>query len=248
MHRCFVPPELVHDSFIELPEGEARHLSQVLRLVVGDQVMALDGVGHRYQCVVAAIEKRRARLQIQQTESVPLQSGEVHLVQALLKNKALDQVLAKAVELGVSQLTLVDTQHSVAKISRAEQGRKAEGWRETLIEAAKQSGNPWLPRLQGPVSLREWLDGQPEAELKLVASLCPNSVHLRRITEAFTASQRRLPQTAVIVIGPEGDFSPSELDQLEAAGFRPITLGHTVLRAETAATVAAAVLRHEMSP
>jgi 16S rRNA (uracil1498-N3)-methyltransferase len=166
----------------------------------------------------------------------------VVLLQALLKGKALETVLEKSVELGVEQLVLLETDHCVAQVPPAEAARKRSVWTQTLIEAAKQSRNPWLPELLGPMSLaqafQQWSDSS--AARLFVASLEPGVPTLSRVlhsTETPTLFRR-----LAVAIGPEGDFSPSELANFRSAGAVPISLGSLILRAETAAIAAVAIL------
>jgi 16S rRNA (uracil1498-N3)-methyltransferase len=204
-------------------------------------------LGGVFETSVATVEKRRVTVAIQSHRAIAAPAWQIHLAIGMLKNKALDQVLSKAVEIGVTSLTLLDSVHSVSRIDPDEISRKTEGWRDSLIEAAKQCGNPWLPSLVGPTTVSDFLRSKPEVDLLLAAVLRPGAVGLKAVATEFAASYGRSPRTALVTIGPEGDFSSAEIEALLVAGFRPITMGSNVLRAETAATVAAAVLRHELS-
>jgi 16S rRNA (uracil1498-N3)-methyltransferase len=175
-------------------------------------------------------------------QTVARPNSGVVLLQALLKGKALETVLEKSVELGVEQLVLLETDHCVAQVPPAEAARKRSVWTQTLIEAAKQSRNPWLPELLGPMSLaqafQQWSDSS--AARLFVASLEPGVPTLGRVlhsTETPTLFRR-----LAVAIGPEGDFSPSELANFRSAGAVPISLGSLILRAETAAIAAVAIL------
>jgi 16S rRNA (uracil1498-N3)-methyltransferase len=160
----------------------------------------------------------------------------------VLKGKALDTLLEKSVELGVEQLVLLDTERCVARVPASEVDRKRTMWTQTLIEAAKQSRNAWLPELLGPLSLADALAHQtpPDKTQLWVASLEPGVPPLGQVLKSHSKStaDRRL----AIAIGPEGDFSPGELDQFRAFGAQPVSLGPLILRAETAAIAAAAIL------
>lgn len=247
MHRCFIDPSSVHGGQIELSEDEARHAAQVLRLAVGSPITALDGTGRVYSGVFTSISKRGATARIDSVQTKARPPWQVHLAQAALKSKALDQVLAKAVELDAASLTLLDAAHAVSKFDAAEITRKRPGWHNTLIEAAKQSGSAWLPVLSGPLPMEAWLKSLPEADLRLTAALTPDAAHIRGVFDHFESEKGREASSALIAIGPEGDFSRGELEALRIAGFLPVTLGRSVLRAETAATAALAVLTHELS-
>ena len=247
MHRCFATSSQVQGDLIELSPNDAHHAINVLRLSIGAPITVLDGQGEVYETSAIHIDRRRVTVQIKNRHHSPRPTWSVHLAQAMLKNKALDQVLTKSVELGVCGISLLNTEHAVSKIDQSEVSRKTEGWTDTLVEAAKQCGTPWLPTLVGPLSITNWLASNPQPELRLVAALRPGAAHLKSIIARFAETHGRAPKSAVVVIGPEGDFSSTESNSLEAAGFHPLTLGSAVLRAETAAVVAAALLTHELS-
>ncbi len=242
MHRFFSPPDRCSSSVFSLSESEARHASQVLRLGPGDHLEVLDGQGGLIEAEILASSRKSVEVQVVRRRTVPRSHPGVVLLQALLKGKALETVLEKSVELGVEKLVLLDTDHCVAQVPPAEAARKRSVWTQTLIEAAKQSRNPWLPELLGPMSLeqafQQWSDYR--GTRLFVASLEPGVPTLGRVLQS-TATTTRFHRLAV-AIGPEGDFSPSELANFRSAGAVPISLGSLILRAETAAIAAVAIL------
>ena len=110
----------------------------------------------------------------------------------------------------------------------------------------KQSGSAWLPRIDPPVTLETFLARGEKFDLSLIGSLQPDSRHPRCWFKEFTDAHRRSPKSLCIWIGPEGDFTPSELAEVQSSGVRPITLGPLVLRCETAATYGLAVANYEL--
>ena len=242
MHRFFAPPDRCSASVFTLSESEARHASQVLRLEPGDRVEILDGQGCLIEAEIVSSGRKSVEVRVIQRLIQPRPRPGVVLLQSLLKGKALDTLLEKSVELGVEQLVLLDTERCVARVPASEVDRKRTMWTQTLIEAAKQSRNAWLPELLGPLSLADALAHQtlPDTTQLWVASLEPGVPPLGQVLKSHSKStaDRRL----AIAIGPEGDFSPGELDQFRACGAEPISLGPLILRAETAAIAAAAIL------
>src|SRR5439155_15904498 len=103
------------------------------------------------------------------------------------------------------------------------------------IEAIKQCGNPWLPRVEPPLTPAAFLARQEQFELPLIASLQGETRHPRQYFEAFREKHAREPRSICIWVGPEGDFTPEEIHAVKSAGASPITLGPLVLRTETAA-------------
>jgi 16S rRNA (uracil1498-N3)-methyltransferase len=115
------------------------------------------------------------------------------------------------------------------------------------VEAIKQCGAAWLPRVEAPVTPKEFLARAEKFELPIIASLQPGAQHPRQYFQKFEAQHGRKPQSACLWIGPEGDFTAAEVAAITAAGALPITLGKLVLRVETAATYCLSVLNYELS-
>jgi 16S rRNA (uracil1498-N3)-methyltransferase len=124
---------------------------------------------------------------------------------------------------------------------------KAEKWQQVAIEAIKQSGNPWLPGVELPLTPKAFLARHEAFDLPLVGCLESDSRHPREWFEKFRAEHKRNPKTAGVWVGPEGDFTPAEYEMLKSGGVLPITLGPLVLRVETAATYCLSVLNYEMN-
>jgi 16S rRNA (uracil1498-N3)-methyltransferase len=240
MHRFLVPPDRSRGDSFPLGEGESRHAVQVLRLRPGDPVRVLDGAGGVLDAVIESADRREAHVAVQHRTFVSPPRIRIVLLLALLKGRALDFVLEKAVELGVSAIVLVDAARSVARIEAADLSRKQEAWRQTLVEAAKQSGNPWLPTLHGPLPPGDAIQSAGASRL-LLASLQPGAEHLGTALGS-APNGGTATETVAIAIGPEGDFTPDEEAVFRAAGAIPVTLGPLVLRAETAALAALAVI------
>jgi 16S rRNA (uracil1498-N3)-methyltransferase len=154
-------------------------------------------------------------------------------------------VIEKATELGASAILPVAARRSVSAVRTAEIAGKMKRWRAISIEAAKQCGASWLPVIEPPQSFGDFLQNA-HADLKLIAALDERAQHPRKIFEAFAKKHGGKPETIVVAIGPEGDFTAEELDAAIASGFAPISLGAQTLRSETAAVVALSVLNYEM--
>jgi 16S rRNA (uracil1498-N3)-methyltransferase len=123
---------------------------------------------------------------------------------------------------------------------------KREKWRQVAIEAIKQCGAVWLPAVEAPQTISQFLARGEEIELALVGSLQTARRHPDEWLQEFKLQHGRLPQSAGVWIGPEGDFTLAELQAIEAAGARPITLGPLTLRVETAAIYCLSFLNYEL--
>ena len=241
MHRFFVPSLDPSADRVSLEEGEARHAVQVLRLRAGDPVELLDGAGHIAEGVLEEVGRREAHVRIVRRTTAERPRIPVHLVVALLKGRGLDLVLEKAVELGASRLTWIDTARCVARLGSDELPRKQAAWRQAMVEAVKQSRNPWLPELDGPRPLPAVLDAVRETGgLSLLASLRSGTRPLAGVLDERIPRGTPVPVIHLFV-GPEGDFTDAEEERIVAAGAIRVSLGPNVLRAETAVLAALAV-------
>ncbi len=247
MHRFLVPPELAALDTFALPEGEAHHAANVLRVSPGDPVLVLDGHGQELHCHVTAATRRAVSLTVCQRFSHPRPAWSITLCAAILKGKAFDLLLQKATELGATRLIPIRCERTVAQPAAGDTADKLEKWRATCIEAAKQCGTPWLPKIETPRTPAALLHRAEPCDLALVASLATDTAHPREILRAFTKHHGQLPQNLAVWIGPEGDFTPAELALLKNSGAHPITLGPHTLRAETAVLYTLAILAYELT-
>jgi 16S rRNA (uracil1498-N3)-methyltransferase len=242
MHRFFAP-ESRAGSVVRLTEPEARHALRVLRLETGAPVVLLDGEGGEHDGVLEAESRQNASVRITARRQHPPPTSPVTLIQAIAKGPAMEGLIHRAVELGCRRLVPLISERSVSRPDAA--GDKQAKWQSIAIEAAKQSGNPWLLEVTAPQTPAQWLRNPASPlELLLVASLAdvPRPLH-EHLAEA-SAALGRAPRSVGLLIGPEGDFSPAEYQLFRTAGARPFRLGPYVLRVETAATAALAILQN----
>jgi 16S rRNA (uracil1498-N3)-methyltransferase len=225
---------------------EAHHARHVLRLKRGDEVTVLDGAGNEFACQIQDSDHDSLRLTILRKGSDPVPPWQITLLQAVPKGKMFESIIQKATELGVSRIVPLLSEHSVSRLDGTSAAQKAEKWQRTAIEAIKQCGSAWLPKVEPPVSPRDFLARKETFDLALIASLQIGSRHARKYFREYRTRHGRLPQSLCIWIGPEGDFTPEEIAAAETAGALPITLGRRVLRAETAAISSLAILNYEL--
>ncbi len=247
MRRFFQSAGPGPDGLIRLEGDEAHHAGQVIRLRVGDSAMVLDGRGGEFECGVVSVGRHEVRLRVEQAHRRPTPPSPIRLCQAITKGKSFEVILQKAVELGVAEIQPVITERVVARPATSDFADKREKWQQGAIEAIKQCGAPWLPRVLLPALLADALEGDRRTEFALVAALNADARHLRTAFDKFLRQRGKLPESISIWIGPEGDFTPEELSHLLRAGVQAVTLGGSVLRSETAALYALSVLAHELS-
>jgi len=245
MHRFYLPPDRTRGSRLELLDSEARHAATVLRLRPGDPATVLDGQGQLIECLVAECGHRRVALEVRARATALPPAWETTLLQALPKGRGLEEIIEKATELGVSRIVPVLTERTVPKPG-PDASRKTAKWQHVAIEAMKQCGNPWLPKVETPVTPAEWINRGEKTDLSLICSLQPGSRPPRHYFEEFRREHARLPRSVSVWVGPEGDFTPEEVRAAVAAGSRPVSLGSLVLRVETAAISCLAIVNHEI--
>ena len=245
MHRFYLPPDECQGSALTLTGREAHHGLRVLRLRKGERVMVLNGVGRVFDCEVTSLNRDTIGLDVQETKDAPAPPCEITLIQAIPKGKLLDSIIQKATELGVSRVVPLLSERVITQIDGDNSDTKTAHWRTVAIEAIKQCGSPWLPRIEPAVSLAELLARKEAFDVVLIASLQPGSRHPRVWFDQFRQRERREPKSACVWVGPEGDFTEGEVAAVMAAGAAPITLGPLVLRCETAATYCLSVINYE---
>lgn len=223
MH-LFYTPEIAHSH--ELPADEAAHALRVLRLQPGDEVRLTDGQGGFYHARISECNRKRCMVEvIEREEQAPLWRGHLHLALAPTKNMDRMEWLAeKATEIGFDELTFLNCQWSERRIVKGERIEKI------LISAMKQSLKARLPKLNDITDFAQFVK-QPVSGQKFIA-------HCHEGEKTPLRQALQPAQDALVLIGPEGDFSPDEVALAVAEGFTPVTLGNTRLRTETAALVA----------
>lgn len=224
----FYSPDIKPD--MELPQEEAGHCIRVLRMKEGDRICLTDGKGCFYDAVISAVSGKRCMVHIENTkEQAPLWNGRIHIAVAPTKLMERNEwFVEKAVEIGVDEITFLKTDHSEREVIKPERIEKI------AVSAMKQSQKATLPVLNGMTPLRSFIEQGFDGD-KYIAHCEPGSKVL--LQDALTPGHNSL-----VLIGPEGDFSPAEIEMALKAGFKPISLGPSRLRTETAALVAVHIM------
>lgn len=231
----FFVAELPPGGSLVLDGPEGRHAATVRRLRAGEAVLLADGRGGLARAVVEAAGRDTITLQILERESLDPPAPRVLLAQALVKGDRGELAVELATEAGVDGILPWRAARCVARWEEGPRGDKALArWRSTVREAAKQARRPWLPGVEEPVGTA--------ALVRRVASVA--GALLLHEAAADHLGDVALPSVGdlLLVVGPEGGISDAEIDELTAAGARPVRLGPEVLRASTAAAVALGAL------
>ncbi len=245
--RAYCLPSVTDPSEIELSAGESHHLVSVNRAKPGDTVVAFDGRGSEWICELAEADKRGARLRVRFAQKATPLPWRITLGQALPLGGAMDSIVRRATEIGVSVIVPLESERTQVHLDADRSDRKIEKWQTAALEASKQCGNPWLPEI-GPVTpASAFMESAAGYDLKLIASLQPGARSLKSVLAEHRAARGHAPANVLLLVGPEGDFTPAEMSRSKAGGFEPITLGPLVLRCETAAVYALSILTYELS-
>lgn len=231
--RFFCPDGLLPASDMPLPAAVAHHAERVLRLAVGDPVTLFDGQGGECAASILAFGKQPLarlgpRLAIERES--PLQ---ITLVQALASGDKMDWVVQKAVELGVAAVQPVAAERSVLKLAGERADKRVAHWQQVAVAACEQSGRNRVPVVGEILPLAKYL-ARPFDGTRLI--LAPGA-------DGALARKARPTRPLAILIGPEGGWSPAELDLAARAGCEPLALGPRVLRTETAGLAALAAMQ-----
>lgn len=224
--QLFYHPELDKntDQFI-FPPDESRHISKVLRKNSGDILQVTNGKGLWFEAEILIPDHKKCSAKIISLTQVPQKPYQLHMVVAPTKlNDRFEWFLEKATEIGVHQITPIICEHSERRVLKMDRMEKV------LLAAMKQSLQSYLPQLNPAISFKEYMAQSKSGELYIAHCAEDNKTELYHCAEA--------QKDATILIGPEGDFSPDEIQLALDNGFRAVALGNTRLRTETAAIVA----------
>lgn len=246
MNRFFISPDRWDLDALSLDEGETHHLRDVLRMKPGERVAVFNGQGAEVTAEIADVAKDVTKLKRLHHGKTPPLPCRITLAQAIPKGKTMDLIVQKATELGAAAIVPLISERTVTQLDADEAGKKREKWRQVAIEAAKQCGQNWLPDIPVPVAPRAFFEQGRRFDLMLIASLQSDAVHLKQVLAEHEEERGRLPASALVLVGPEGDFTPAESALAKSFGCRPITLGPIVLRTETASIYCMSVLSYEL--
>lgn len=248
IHRFYIPPSQWNPDHLALDEAESHHCVDVLRLRKGDRVVVFNGCGTEVTAEISLLSKREVGLTPLHTQATPPPPARITLAQAIPKGKNMELIVQKAVELGVAELAPLISERTVVRLSAAECEDKREKWQRVAIEACKQSGQNHLPVVHAPVTLQKFFAAPRPEEMLIIAAIEPSARRLQDLLADWRALRpgRENPASALILIGPEGDFTPAEVGLAKSAGCQPMSLGPIILRTETAAIYSLSVLGHEL--
>jgi 16S rRNA (uracil1498-N3)-methyltransferase len=220
-------PRLVRDAGYH-------HLARVLRVRVGDEIVVFDGEGREAEARVTRIWPTEILLNVGSVRAAPAAPVAITLILALLKGDKMDLVVQKATELGVARIVPVTSAHAVVKLDAARRTGRHERWAKIAAEAARQCGRAGVPEVTEVRDLAAAL--AVGAGWRVLFHEAERDATVRRV------QPRERPAEVTVAVGPEGGFAPDEVAAARASGYAVCGLGPRVLRAETAAIIAVALI------
>jgi 16S rRNA (uracil1498-N3)-methyltransferase len=246
MHRFYIPPNEWNPEALRLTGSEAHHARNVLRLRAGDKAVVFNGRGAEVTAELTEVSAREITLRKLHEAVTPPLRCRITLGQAIPKGRNMDLIVQKAVEIGAAEIMPIVSDRTVVRLQADDAALKQAKWQTVAIEAAKQCGQNWLPEVQTARSLAEFLGERRRFDLQLIGSLQPNALHLKQVLNDHATEHGDRPASVLMLVGPEGDFTPAELNLARSNGCRAITLGPIILRVETAAIYCLSVLSYEL--
>lgn len=214
-----------NDQDFSFDKEESKHIVKVLRKTEGQPIYITDGIGNLYLSEIILASEKKCTVKINEVKFYKPNSFYIHLVVAPTKmNDRYEWFLEKATEIGVQEITPIICDNSERKII------KTERFDKIIQSAMKQSNQFYLPKLNEPITFKQFINIKQDGELFIA--------HCEERDKTLLKDAFNINQKYTLLIGPEGDFSSKEIDTAIKSGFKPVSLGHTRLRTETAAVVA----------
>jgi 16S rRNA (uracil1498-N3)-methyltransferase len=253
MPRFYLHPEQWLLPEPRLDGADAHHAAHVLRCEVGTTIVVFNGQGTEAIATITGLEKKKpfhATLSLGARRETPPPHCQLTLAQAIPKAKNMDLIIQKGVELGVTRMIPLLSERTILRCADPRDAlQKQERWQQIALEACKQSGQNWLPRVEKPCSFQDFFKNLSlqQDQLLLIASLESQKQSLKAVLSSRLATSS-VPTKVTMMIGPEGDFTSKEYAAAKDFGFQPIGLGPIILRTETAAIYCLSVLSYELHP
>ena len=242
MRRIRIAPGAQPGEQVILPPAEAHYITRVLRLRIGDEIKAFDGVNCQYDLRLTNVARQMATAHVVRVEALSAVScTPLVLGQAMPKGPKMDLIVEKCSELGLTILVPLYSERTVKRHVSKRDDEKLGRWRRIAEAAAKQCGRQTLLKIRSPMTLHQFCVDYQAATLKLICWTQESQQSLRHIVEQWDGQP-----PVVALVGPEGGWSEQEIAVARAHGFRTAHLGPLTLRTETAAIVVTGLVRYQL--
>ncbi|ATX82673.1 16S rRNA (uracil1498-N3)-methyltransferase [Mariprofundus ferrinatatus] len=232
--RLYIDCDLAPGSSVELPADQSHYLHTVMRLGAGDCVILFNGRAGEYSGTIKTLSKQRATIHLQSFSDIDREMPcRVHIVQAACRSEKIDSILQKGTELGAASFHIVRSERSSLKLEGGRLNKRLERWQKIISEAAEQSERTAMPEIN-------WLDKLTDSPATgLCYALHPETdTHWSAEKENIIAAK-----DITLAIGPEGGWSPRDIELLASLGFKSLTFGPRIMRTETAAPALLAAIQ-----
>ncbi|MCT4661553.1 MAG: 16S rRNA (uracil(1498)-N(3))-methyltransferase [Tissierellales bacterium] len=243
MRKFFVSSDQIDGQKIFLEEESYKHMIQVLRMEIGDEMWISDGESMEYFCSIESIDidEKTLILAISETREFSVESPlDICLCQGLPKSDKMDMIVQKNTELGINTIIPLAMERSIVKLDAKKSAKKCDRWQKIAQEAAKQSKRNKIPTIESVRKLPELLK-TIEDGIILVPYEDEKKQTLKETLKSLDRNKK-----IYIVIGPEGGFEESEIDMLRNHGAKILSLGPRILRTETAGLMIHSILQYEL--
>ncbi len=239
MYRLFCVLKAPPKGLIFISErDQIHHISNVLHLKASEEIIVFDEKGNEYDTVIDKITARNIILKVRDMKkNICDNKIRVTVACAIPKKSKFDDIIDKLTQLGADRIIPMETERVVIKLDRHKKDLRLSRWNKIAVSASEQSQRNSLPVIDPVRNIKQVLMESGDYDLKLIPSLIDERKSLNRIFQDIS------PKNILVLIGPEGDFSPSEVVLAKKAGFIPVTLGANVLRVETAAVAVVSFIK-----
>jgi 16S rRNA (uracil1498-N3)-methyltransferase len=239
MHRFYI--DRPHDDTAILVDPvQLHHIRDVLRLKTGDKAVICDKEGREYTGVIMKMDKKQAEFKLSPLHKKPASNVALTIACAIPKGSRMDDIIDSLTQLGVARIVPLQTERVVVRLDAARAKARQERWLKIAQSAAQQCGRSNITAISPVTDIADAISNSSGFDLKLIPHLSGE----RKLIKDIIAEKQ--PKSIIVLIGPEGDFTPAEVTMALSNGFIPVSLGDTVLRVATAAIAAAAYIKLEM--
>ena len=239
----YVKNNQVNSETISILGDDVKHIRNVLRHKIGDELEICDESGYRYLAKIEEFLESEIVLDIlEQTEKNTEMPVMIDLYQGLPKSDKMDLIVQKTTELGISSVIPVITDRVIVKLEKGNENKKVERWNKIAAEAAKQSGRQRIPVVENVMNLEKNVEKLSKYDIVIVPFECEKDSTLKNILK----NVKNKIENIAVVIGPEGGFSEKDIEILEKVpNMKKVSLGKRILRTETAGLATIAMLLYE---
>lgn len=239
MHRFYSPSQNIFAHKIILSDqGQVHHIRDVLRLQPKDKVVIFDDNNHEYRAIIEKLSPQSVTLKIKEKDRpLAIKKIKISVACAIPKKSKMGDIIDKLTQLGADRIIPLETERVVIRLDGQKKLLKQKRWQKIALNASQQSQRSTIPIIDSIKDIREVLSEAKNFDLKLIPALIGKRKPLK---EVFLNSR---PRNILILIGPEGDFTPEEVKLAKKSGCIPVTLGSLVLRVETAAVATVSFIR-----